>query len=173
MMVLTVRQPLATMAVHQFKRLDGRAWATTYRGPVALYAPKSMRGMTRGEFLRFCLDEPFRGPLYRELKIDTCFRLPRGHIVGTAELVGVERLDANEDMPPYPEIAMGGYGPLCCIWHRKTRGHSPSRYGCRHASPGAGSGRRRRSCVKKSFAGPGTYLRNGTNPQTTGQKQLW
>ena len=117
MMVLTVPQPLATMAVHRFKRLDGRAWATNYRGPIALYAPKHLRRMTKKEFLRFCLDEPFRGPLYRELKIDTCHRLPRGHIVGVADLVGVDRLDMGEDLPSYPEIAMGGYGPLCCIWH--------------------------------------------------------
>lgn len=115
-MAITLAQPYATLAAHGFKRLDGRSWRTTYRGPVAIYAARWRMGLDRRAFKSLCFSDPFRVPIYHELRTSQCLKLPRGCIIGVAELVDARRIDEEEELPSSPEREFGIYGPLRCIW---------------------------------------------------------
>lgn len=78
---LSIRQPWAWAILHAGKDIENRTWATSFRGPVCIHAAK---GMTNREYLDFegtyGMDPRFTVPEPEEL--------PRGGIIGTAEIVG-------------------------------------------------------------------------------------
>lgn len=116
MNAITLAQPYATLAAHGFKRADGRRWRTACRGPIAIYAARWRAGLDCRAFKSLCFSEPFREPIYHALHVPRCLELPRGAIVGVAELVEVERIEEEADMPRYPEREFGVYSPLRYIW---------------------------------------------------------
>jgi hypothetical protein len=126
MMALTLAQPHATLAAHGFKQADGRGWKTGYRGLVAIYAARWRAGLDRRAFKALCLSDPFHDPLYEALSISRCADLPRGMIVGLAELIEAERIEDDADLPSYPEREFGLYGPLRCIWRLEDARALPS-----------------------------------------------
>lgn len=92
---LSIRQPWAWAILNAGKDVENRDWSTRFRGPVCIHASK---GMTKGEYQSF---------------VDTCFvarramksadyvhipdfdELPRGGIIGTAEITGCVETSAS------------------------------------------------------------------------------
>lgn len=87
MKALSIRQPWAWAILHAGKRVENRGWHCRYRGPIFIHAAK---GCTRDEyadcffFMRgVARQRPFPGGLVLPPLAD----LPRGGIVGRAEIV--------------------------------------------------------------------------------------
>lgn len=78
---LSIRQPWAWAILNAGKTIENRVWRTTRRGPIALHASK---GMTFAEY-RDCLDT--LAIIRPDLDLPGIDELPRGGIVGTAEIV--------------------------------------------------------------------------------------
>jgi hypothetical protein len=85
---LSIRQPWAWAILHAGKDVENRNWPTRFRGPVCVHAAL---GMTMAEYDGFIrtvhqvsLTRPFPpGEMVPHMK-----QLPRGAIVGTAEIIG-------------------------------------------------------------------------------------
>ena len=78
---LSIRQPWAWAILHRGKPVENRSWATSFRGPFCLHAAKGMTRDEQLEFHDFILRLGMEPPNFATL--------PRGGIVGTAELVSV------------------------------------------------------------------------------------
>lgn len=76
---LSIRQPWAWLIVQGFKDVENRVWRSLYRGPVLIHAAK---GMTRDEYYQ-C--QRLAG--IAKIKLPPIDELPRGGIVGQAEIV--------------------------------------------------------------------------------------
>lgn len=88
-LALSIRQPWVHCIFNLGKPVENRTWATKYRGPVCIHAAK---GMTANEWLDGLYVA--RAALHPEGQTGLIFpgrkderRLPRGGIVGTAEIV--------------------------------------------------------------------------------------
>lgn len=87
MKAISIRQPWAWMILHAGKDIENRDWPTSFRGEVLIHAGK---GMTQDEYEEclttaksISLDHPFPP----ELVLPEFDKLPRGGIVGMAEIV--------------------------------------------------------------------------------------
>lgn len=91
MKALSLWQPWATLVALGEKKIETRAWSTTYRGPLAIHAAKNFPSDAR----RLCgLEEPFKSTLLKArfnvtgpLKADF---MPLGVIVAVCELVAID-----------------------------------------------------------------------------------
>lgn len=61
MKTLTLTQPWATLVAIGAKRIDTRSWNTSYRGPLAIHAARSVR---KRDIVGFWRHEPFKSALY-------------------------------------------------------------------------------------------------------------
>lgn len=119
MKALSLIQPWATLVAIGAKRIETRAWATDYRGPLAIHASKwlTSRGCAINAdvaaYLALCFEEPFRTALTQG-GIEHVRELPSGAIVATARLVDVRSTDAF-DVDDY-ERAFGDYRPRRFAW---------------------------------------------------------
>ncbi|MBB3608618.1 SpoVK/Ycf46/Vps4 family AAA+-type ATPase [Rhizobium sp. BK602] len=86
-LALSIRQPWVHCILHLGKPVENRDWSTKIRGPICLHAAK---GMTRDEW-RYCLETArYAGAGFDDLRTFPGMNdLPRGGIVGTAEIVDV------------------------------------------------------------------------------------
>lgn len=97
MMAISIRQPWAWLIVRpdlvgearkaaayerELKDIENRTWPTRYRGPLLIHAAQ---GMTRGEYED--AQDPLWGAGGPTITLPERDRLPRGGIVGIAELV--------------------------------------------------------------------------------------
>lgn len=84
---ISLSPPYGTLIALLLKRLETRAWATKYRGPLAIHqtAAPGPRGTTEAALWDLCLSEPFRSALASK-GIMSPARLPRGKIVAVVEL---------------------------------------------------------------------------------------
>ncbi len=74
MKIISIRQPWASLIVDGMKDVENRTWSTSYRGPVLIHASATLDKITADEFqTRFGIDLPAD--------------LPRGGVIGTAEIV--------------------------------------------------------------------------------------
>ena len=85
---LSIRQPWAWAIIHAGKNIENRTWATSFRGPVCIHAGK---GMTKGEFSEFvelarAMNRSGNWPNNAWVPFPN--ELPRGGIVGVAEITG-------------------------------------------------------------------------------------
>ena len=89
MKAISLWQPWAS-AIPDLKRIETRSWPTNYRGPIAIHAAKTKRGINDGAIF----------PLVQNLKVYgiNIHKLPFGCFVATADLV---------DCILIPEISMG------------------------------------------------------------------
>jgi ASCH domain len=94
MRILSIRQPWAHAIVHMGKRIENRTWPTPYRGPVILHASLGMTKPEECAFRAFC--EGFPGGLDVP---DDLAALPRGGIVGIADIVGCRDI-ATDTLSP-------------------------------------------------------------------------
>lgn len=134
MKALTLTQPWATLIACGAKRIETRSWGTSYRGPIAIHAAKTLARdvYPNGDhdFAALCGSEPFAtvligagyhadGGSYQPL-VPAPFALPRGVIVAVATLDRVTRMTAQgiaelEHRLP-EELAFGHYEPGRHAW---------------------------------------------------------
>ncbi len=121
MKALSLIQPWATLVAIGAKTVETRAWATGYRGPLAIHASKWLTATGKivsadvAEYLALCHDEPFRTALTRA-GLERVRDLPSGAIVATARLVEVvPTLDALGRVDDY-ELEFGNFRPGRFAW---------------------------------------------------------
>lgn len=91
MKALSIRQPWAWAILHAAKNIENRDWPTSFRGTFAIHAAK---GMTKGEYLDFLGnygDIRFSRPSLPRPPLNENAVLPRGAIVGVADIIGCVR----------------------------------------------------------------------------------
>jgi len=98
---ISLMQPWATLLLSPYKQFETRSWSTPYRGVVAIHASKNFPRWA----IELCFQEPFRSVL-SAIGIIVPADLPRGVVLGTAELVRV--WSALGD-PPEPERSFGDF----------------------------------------------------------------
>jgi len=76
---LAVRQPYASLIISGSKLIENRSWATYYRGPLAIYASKTVTAADIKFEREFCAD--------RNIPFPDAF--PLGGIIGLVDLLGV------------------------------------------------------------------------------------
>lgn len=105
-------QPYATLVVIEAKRFETRSWDTSFRGPVAIHASKGFPRWAR----ELCEKEPFKSVLARAgyLKASD---LPRGAVLGIADLFHTSQVTANTILPREPEVSFGDYSVGRFLWH--------------------------------------------------------
>lgn len=94
-MALSIRQPWAWAILHAGKDIENRSWSTSFRGPVCIHASK---GMTKGEFEEFveCSRQIHRLGLWdKDVWVPPPNDLPRGGIVGVAEVTGCVNMSGS------------------------------------------------------------------------------
>ena len=117
MKALTLTQPWATLVALQAKRLETRSWRTSYRGPLAIHAAKSIPKSTS----LLCCQEPFRTALqaggYKPENSTTNnpFGLPLGAVIAVAILTDIQSITL-ENQPPELEHSFGDYTPGRFAW---------------------------------------------------------
>jgi hypothetical protein len=104
---LTLWQPWASLVVHGVKRYETRSWSTRHRGLLAIHSAK--RAMSAGEFERFAA-------LLVPLGYERAKDLPRGRVLGTVEVVSVQRTTEIRDRLDAPELLLGDYSSGRYAW---------------------------------------------------------
>lgn len=91
-MVLSLRQPWATLWVYGEKMIETRGWSTSYRGPIAVHAGKHFDDDCR----HLCFTEPFLSAL-RRCGINHPGALPHGALLGRVDLTECRRMKPAAD----------------------------------------------------------------------------
>jgi activating signal cointegrator 1 len=94
MKAVTLIQPVAALVVLGACRLEVRAWRTSHRGRVAVYASRAFPHEAREVSSR----EPVRSALRAALGHDDWRRLPLGALLGTVELLDCRPVE-DERLP--------------------------------------------------------------------------
>lgn len=107
---LTLTQPWATLVVLGEKRWETRSWRTRYRGPIAVHAAKTFPRSAK----RLAERDPYYVTILGKYPITW---LPLGAIIGTVELVEIERVEAVVDVViGLKEKAFGDYSAGRWAW---------------------------------------------------------
>ena len=107
---LTLTQPWATLVVLGEKRWETRSWRTRYRGSIAIHAAKTFPRSAK----RLAERDPYYVTTLGKYPIT---RLPLGAIIGTVEIVEIERVEAVVDVViGRKEKAFGDYSPGRWAW---------------------------------------------------------
>lgn len=85
---ISIRQPWAWAILHAGKDIENRTWSTSFRGPVCIHAAKGMTATEVTEFSEFLGDLRLDGAVASSVKGPHYASLPRGGIVGVAEITG-------------------------------------------------------------------------------------
>jgi hypothetical protein len=86
-MALSIRQPWAWAIIHAGKDIENRDWRTRFRGPVCIHAAKGMTQAEYNGFIRTIHTVSLTRPFPRGSTVPSGENLPRGGIVGVAEIV--------------------------------------------------------------------------------------
>jgi len=107
-------QPWATLVAIGAKCIETRSWSTSYRGPIAIHAAKSMPRYALAAFL----SEPFYNETLVPAGIYSSSMLPRGAVIATARLVEVCSTTglADEILRRGYERAFGDYAAGRFAW---------------------------------------------------------
>lgn len=107
---LTLTQPCATLVVLGEKLWETRSWRTKYRGPLAIHAAKTYPRSAK----RLAENNPYYVTTLGKYPITW---LPLGAIIGTVELVEIERVEAVVGVViGHKEEAFGDYSPGRWAW---------------------------------------------------------
>jgi hypothetical protein len=82
MKALSIRQPWAWLICMGYKDIENRDWATKFRGPFLVHASQ---GMTTHEYNEV---RGFLAEVFPNIRLPIPDHLPRGGIVGQAEITG-------------------------------------------------------------------------------------
>lgn len=136
MKAITLTPPWGTLVAIGAKRIETRAWSTSYRGPIAIHQAKGLNGLRRPDDERrignptleerlalLCDAAPFRTDLIQHLSGYTAAErardLPRGSIVAVAHLAIVLPTSDFTFMQPVAaphEQAYGDYSKGRFAW---------------------------------------------------------
>ena len=83
-LALSIRQPWASLIIHNFKREENRNWSTNVRGPILIHAAKGMSKKEHQEAMEFAYRIDPGISLFEYLF--EAANLPRGGIIGSANL---------------------------------------------------------------------------------------
>lgn len=112
---LSIRQPWAWLIVRPdiagvdrfravqrrvIKDIENRTWATRFRGGFLVHAAKGMTAQERESALRFAVTATHGNPAYGGEDLDCPKDIPRGGIVGYAEVIDCICTERHEDMKP-------------------------------------------------------------------------
>lgn len=107
---LTLTQPWASLVVLGEKAWETRSWRTKYRGPIAIHAAKTLPRSAK----RLAESDPYYVTTLGKYPIRW---LPLGAIIGTVELVEIERVEAVVGIDiGRKEEAFGDYSPGRWAW---------------------------------------------------------
>ena len=96
---LSIRQPWASLIVWGLKTIEVRSWSTDYRGQLFIHAAKTPDEQA---MKRFQIESP----------------LPLGHIIGTVELIEVERFTPSTwNKLADAHLDIGVFAPDLYAWH--------------------------------------------------------
>jgi hypothetical protein len=107
MLCLTIRQPWASLILHDLKTEEYRSWTTSYRGKLAIHAGGTLAADPDDLMVVAALVERGTYGWYRPALANVArwlSRLPRGVILGTVYLVGVHQL-----IPEHPSRRWGRF----------------------------------------------------------------
>lgn len=86
-LALSIRQPWAWAIINAGKDIENRDWSTKRRGPICIHAAKGMTGDEFNGFVRTIHGVSLVRPFPPGAAVPLASELPRGGIVGTAEIV--------------------------------------------------------------------------------------
>jgi hypothetical protein len=92
------------------KRLETRSWQTSHRGHLLIHAARTFSPTAR----LLCRHEPI-GSLLRRAGIDNPNQLPRGVVLGTAQLIECVRVEEIGEIPE-AEHPLGDFSPGRWVW---------------------------------------------------------
>jgi hypothetical protein len=110
---LTLTQPWAELVVAGYKRVETRAWRTSYRGPLAIHSARNMPGWAKA----------IADKLSRE-GLDLG-EMPKGFIVGEVVLLEIQPVEAVRDRLSANELRLGDYTDGRYAWQLDA----PVKYG--------------------------------------------
>lgn len=93
MIALSIRQPWAWLIVNGHKDIENRSWSTQVRGRFLVHAGQTMTKREYADVVEILLDDPRLEHL--ALKMPDMKELPRGGIVGEADLLGCTTASAS------------------------------------------------------------------------------
>ena len=102
MKVLTLWQPWATLVAIGAKRIETRSWRTNHRGPLAIHAAASTKG------LQACYREPFRSTL-EAYGYQADATLPHMRIIAICNLADILPTQDVRSIVERRELAFGDY----------------------------------------------------------------
>ncbi len=98
------------------KRIETRAWRTSYRGLLAIHTARAFPVEARA----LCEREPFRSALLRDEALDAsrplADQLPLGYVLAVVYLEDCQPTESIE-LPAEPERTFGDYGPGRYAWY--------------------------------------------------------
>lgn len=123
MKALTLTQPYASLIAFGAKRIETRAWATSYRGPLAIHAAAGLGPIGGVSGLkRLVQAEPFRSVFLArdrgygtDIVHDPSYYLPRGAVIARCTLMTCVRTTQCTAIPDQ-ERAFGEYSPGRYAW---------------------------------------------------------
>lgn len=92
-LAISIRQPWASLIVHNFKPGENRNWSTNVRGPILIHAAKGMTKREYKEAMDFALRIDPGISLFEYLFEPD--NLPRGGIIGSANLFDCVRASSS------------------------------------------------------------------------------
>ncbi len=122
---LSLWQPWASLIALLIKRIETRSWSTTYRGPLAIHAAKTLEGIELVDAGRMCReDDASIVAALTACGVERWADLPLGAIVATATLVDVvpivDRSGSSDGLPD--AFVTSGGGTL--LLHRRSYTHN-------------------------------------------------
>ena len=92
---ISIRQPWAWAIIHAGKDVENRSWSTSFRGPVCIHAAKGMTAAEFDDFIEFARILNRRDIWQKDIWVPDPKDLPRGGIVGVAEITGCVNRSAS------------------------------------------------------------------------------
>lgn len=125
MRIISLTQPSATLIAVRAKTFETRSWGTTYRGPVAIHAAKSLSPIGGVSGLRALFDtEHATARALQAAEYPDADALPLGAIVAVCTIAECYHIQANGmlanqtliPLPGEPERSFGNYTPGRYAW---------------------------------------------------------
>jgi activating signal cointegrator 1 len=121
MKALTLWQPWASLVAMGVKKIETRSWTTKYRGPIAIHSarrfPPDWLGASRhSQAFQSELRSVFSTTLQCQMERKV-YELPRGCILCTVILLGIERTEDVRDGLDDRERVFGNYEDGRYAWH--------------------------------------------------------
>jgi len=117
MKALSLMEPWATLIALGAKRIETRSWSTSYRGPLAIHASRSMSREAATSLHASKIQEALEAGGYHQGSgpRSNPYGLPLGAVIAVVTLVDVQRITLK-NIPAEPERSFGDYSPGRFAW---------------------------------------------------------